>query len=66
MEGTFKNVKQTPESVMFTLEVKERQNITNTPKFVNKTPMGLPLSLKQFKEFNGLFLHQLNNIVSKL
>ena len=66
MEGTFKNVKQTPESVKFTLKVRERQNKTNTPKFVNKTPMGLPLSPKQFKEFNGLFLHQLNNIVSKL
>ena len=66
MEGTFKNVKQTPESVKFTLEVRERQNKTDTLKFVNKTPMGLPLSPKQFKEFNGLFLYQLNNIVSKL
>ena len=66
MEGISKNVKQTPESVKFMLEVRERQNKMDTPKFVNKTPMGLPLSPKQFKEFNGLFLHQLNNIVSKL
>ena len=66
MEGISKNVKQTPESVKFTLEVRERQNKTVTPKFVNKIPMGLPLSPKQFKEFNGLFLHQPNNRVSKL
>ena len=66
MEGISKNVKQTPESVKFTSKVKERQNRTNTLKFVNKTPIGLPLSPKQFKEFDGLFLHQPNNRVSKL
>ena len=66
MEGISKNVKHTPESIKFTLEVRERQNKTDTLKFVNKTPMGLPLSPKQFKEFNGLFLHQPNNRVSKL
>ena len=66
MEGISKNVKQTPESVKFTLEVKERRNRTNTLKFVNKTPIGLPLSPKQFKEFDGLFLHWPNNRVSKL
>ena len=66
MEGISKNIKQTPESVKFTLEVKERQNRTNTLKFVNKTPIGLPLSPKQFKEFDGLFLHWPNNKVSKL
>ena len=66
MEGTSKNVKQTPESVKFTLEVRERQNKTNALKFVNKTPMGLPLSPEQFKEFHGLFLHRPNNRVSKL
>ena len=46
MEGISKNVKQTPESVKFTSEVRERQNKTNTLKFVNKTPIGLPLSPK--------------------
>ena len=66
MQGISKNVKQTPESVKFTLEVRERQNNTDTLKIVNKTPMGLPLSPKQFKEFNGLFLHWPNNRVSKL
>ena len=30
MEGISKNVKQTPESVKFTSEVRERQNKTNT------------------------------------
>ena len=64
MEGISKNIKQTLESVKFTSEVKERQNRTNTLKFVNKTPIGLPLSPKQFKEFDGLFLHQPNNRVS--
>ena len=66
MEGISRNVKQTPESVKFTSEVRERQNKTNTLKFVNKTPIGLPLSPKQFKEFDGLFLHRPNNRVSKL
>ena len=66
MEGISKNVKQTPEFVKFTSEVRERQNKTNTLKFVNKTPVGLPLSPKQFKEFDGLFLYRPNNRVSKL
>ena len=66
MEGISKNVKQTPESVKFTLEVRERQNKTNTLKFVKKIPISLPLSPKQFKEFDGLFLHWPNITVSKL
>ena len=66
MEGISKSIKQTPESVKFTSEVRERQNKINTLKFVNKTPIGLPLSPEQFKEFEGLFLHQPNNRVSKL
>ena len=66
MEGIFKNVKQTPESVKFTLEVRERQNETDTLKSVKKIPTGLSLSPKQFKEFYGLFLNQPNNRVSKL
>ena len=66
MEGISKNVKQTPESVKSTMEVRERQNKTNTLKFVKKMPIGLPLSPKQFKEFDGLFLHWPSNRVSKL
>ena len=66
MEGISKNVKQTPESVKFTSEVRERQNKTNTLKFVKKIPIGLPLSPKQFKEFDGLFLHWPSNRMSTL
>ena len=66
MEGISKNDKQTPESVKFPLEVRERQNKTNTLKFVKKIPIGLPLSPKQFKEFDGLFLHWPSNKKSKL
>ena len=65
MEGISKNIKQTPESVKFPLEVRERQNKTNTLKFV-KIPIGLPLSPKQFKEFDGMFLHWPSNRMSKL
>ena len=66
MEKISKNDKQIPESVRSPLEVRERQNKTNTLKFVKKIPIGLPLSPKQFKEFDGLFLHRPSNIVSKL
>ena len=66
MEGISKNVKQTPESVKFTLEVRERQNKIDTLKPVKKIPIGLSLSPKQFKEFCGMFLNQPNNRVSKL
>ena len=66
MEGISKNVKQTPESIKSTLEVRERQNKINTLKFVKKIPIGLPLSPKQFKEFDGLLLHWPSNKVSKL
>ena len=66
MEEIFKNVKQTPESVKFLLKVKERQSKTNISKIVKKLPIGLPLSPKQFKEFDGVFLHWPSNRVSKL
>ena len=66
MEGISKNIKQTPESVKSTSEVRKRQNKTDTLKFVKKIPIGLPLSPKQFKEFDGLFLHWPSNRVSKL
>ena len=45
-----KNDKQTPESVKFPLEDRERQNKSETLKRVKKFPMGLPISPKQFKE----------------
>ena len=57
-----KNDKQTPESVKFPLEEKERQNKSETLKRVKKFPLGLPISPKQFKE---LFLHQPSNQASK-
>ena len=66
MEGISKNVKQTPESIKFPLEVREGQNKTKTLKFVKKIPIGLPLSPKQFKEFDWLFLHWPSNRVSEL
>ena len=66
MEGISKNVKQTPASIKFPLEVREGQNKTNTLKFVKKIPIGLSLSPKQFEEFDGLFLHWPSNRVSKL
>ena len=66
MEGISKSDKQTPEFIKFTSEVRERQNKINTLKFVKKIPIGLPLSPKQFKEFDGLFLHRPSNKVSKL
>ena len=66
MEGISQSNKQTPESTKTILEVRGRQNKTKTLKFVKKIPIGLPLSPKQFKEFDGLFLHRPSNKVSKL
>ena len=66
MEGISKNIKQTAESVKSTSEVREGKNKTNTLKFVKKIPIGLPLSPKQFEEFDGLFLHWPTNRMSKL
>ena len=62
MEKISKNDKQTPESTKFPLEVRERQNKSETFKSVKKIPMGLPISPKQFKE---LFLHGPSNKASK-
>ena len=53
-----KNDKQTPESTKFSLEVRERQNRSETLKYVKKIPMGLPISPKQFRE---LFLQKPSN-----
>ena len=62
MEKISKNGKPTPESVKFPLEVRERQNKSETLKCVKKIPMGLPISPKQFKE---LFLQKPSNKASK-
>ena len=62
MEKISRNDKQTPESVRFPLEVRERQNKSETLKCVKKVPMGLSLSPKQFKE---LFLHGPSKKASK-
>ena len=62
MEKIVKKDKQPPESVKFPLEVRERQNKSETLKCIKKFPMGLPISPKQFKE---LFLHQPSNKASK-
>ena len=58
----FKNDKQTLETVKFPLGERERQNKSETLKCVKKSPMGLPISPKQFKE---LFLQQPSNTPSK-
>ena len=63
MEKISKNDKQTPKSVKFPLEVRERQNKSETLKCVKKVPMGLPLSPEQFKE---LFFHRPSNKASEL
>ena len=57
-----KNDRQTLESMKFSLEVRERQNKSETLKHVKKFPMGLPISPKQFKE---LFLQKSSNKASK-
>ena len=62
MEKISENDKQTPEFTESPLEVRERQNKSETLKCVKKVPMGLPLSPKQFKE---LFLHRPSNKASK-
>ena len=53
-----KDDRQTPETVKSPLEVRERQNKSETLKRVKKFPMGLPISPKQFKE---LFLQKPSN-----
>ena len=57
-----KNDRQTLESIKFSLEVRVRQNKFEIIKGVRKTPMGLPISPKQFKE---LFLQKSSNKVLK-
>ena len=53
-----KDDRQTPETVKFPLEVRERQNKFEILKGVKKIPMGLPIPPKQFKE---LFLQKPSN-----
>ena len=56
MKKITKNVKQTPETVKFSLEVGKRQNKFEIIKGVKKVPMGLSISPKQFRE---LFLQKI-------
>ena len=53
-----KNDRQTLESIKFSLEVRERQNIFEIIKGVRKIPMGLSISPKRFRE---LFLQKPSN-----
>ena len=53
MEGISKNVKQTPESVKSTSEVRKRQNKINTLKFVNR--------VSAFQDYTSAMMSALNN-----
>ena len=53
-----KNERRTLETIKFSLEVRERQNKFEIIKGVRKIPMGLSISLKQFRE---LFLQKPSN-----
>ena len=53
-----KNDGQTLESIKFSLEVGKRQDKFEIIKGVKKVPMGLSISLKQFRE---LFLQKSSN-----
>ena len=48
-----KNDRQTLESIKFSLEVSVRQNKFEIVKGIRKTPMGLPILPKQFKEYSS-------------
>ena len=50
MKKIAKNVKQTPETIKFSLEVGKRQDKFEIIKRVKKIPMGLSISPKQFRE----------------
>ena len=58
MKKIAKNVKQTPETIKFSLEVRKRQDKFEIIKGVKKIPMGLSISPKQFRE---LFLQESSN-----
>ena len=58
MKKIAKNVKQTLETIKFSLEVGKRQDKFEIIKGVKKIPMGLFISPKQFRE---LFLQESSN-----
>ena len=58
MKKIAKNVKQTLETIKFSLEVGKRQDKFEIIKGVKKIPMGLSISPKQFRE---LFLQESSN-----
>ena len=58
MKNIAKNIKQTPETIKFSLEVGKRQDKFEIIKGVKKIPMGLSISPKQFRE---LFLQESSN-----
>ena len=58
MKKIAKNVKQTQETIKFSLEVEKRQDKFEIIKGVKKIPMGLSISPKQFRE---LFLQESSN-----
>ena len=58
MKKIAKNVKQTPETIKFSLEVGNRQDKFEIIKGVKKIPMGLSISPKQFRE---LFFQESSN-----
>ena len=58
MKKITKNVKQTLETVKFSLEVGKRQDKFEIIKGVKKVPMGLSISPKQFRE---IFLQKSSN-----
>ena len=58
MKKIAKNVKQTAETIKFSLEVGKRQDKFEIIKGVKKIPMGLSISPKQFRE---LFLQESSN-----
>ena len=58
MKKTTKNIKQTLETVKFSLEVGKRQDKFEFIKGVKKVPMSLSMSPKQFRK---LFLQKSSN-----
>ena len=50
MKKIAKNIKQTPETVKFSLEVGKRQDEFEIIKGVGKVPMSLSMSPKQFRK----------------
>ena len=65
MEKKTENVKQSPKSTKPPLEKEETQSKPKTGKIVRVVPMGVPFSLKQFKEIHELSQRGPSNKASK-